>query len=287
MPILAHTVMDLLENLAPMREEGASIALVPTMGALHDGHKALMEVAKQLADKVVVSIFVNPKQFGADEDFGRYPVTPETDIEIMESAGVDLAWVPQVKDIYPDGFATTIRVAGVSEGLCGAYRPGHFDGVCTVVSKLLATTLPDIAIFGEKDYQQLCVIRRMVADLMVPVEILGVETIREADGLAFSSRNKYLNANERDIAPALHKVLNSTADKILAGTPVGVALEEGKAALGNAGFSQVEYLELRAEDSLQPLATFDETTPARLLAAAHVGKTRLIDNITLGEWDDE
>jgi pantoate--beta-alanine ligase len=286
MPQLTHTVMDLLESLAPLREEGHSIALVPTMGALHDGHKALMEVAKQLADKVVVSIFINPKQFNAEDDLRNYPVSPEADIELMESAGVDIAWLPQPRDIYPEGFATTIRVAGVSDGLCGAYRPGHFDGVCTVVAKLLGTVLPDMAIFGEKDYQQLCVVRRMVADLMIPVEIMGVETIREADGLAYSSRNRHLTQDERDIAPALHRVLDETSHKIQQGSPVGRALEEGKAALSKAGFTTIEYLELREEDSLQPLASLEPGVPARLLAAAYLGKTRLIDNVALGETAD-
>jgi pantoate--beta-alanine ligase len=268
-----------LELLNDWRGQGQSIALVPTMGALHAGHGALMNEAKQIADKVVVSIFINPKQFGQNEDFARYPVTPEDDIALMQSVGVDAAWVPTADEIYPSGFATNIHVAGISEGLCGAHRPGHFDGVATVVSKLLHVVLPDVAIFGEKDYQQLCVIQRMVADLALPIEIMGMATIREADGLALSSRNRYLSAEQRTQAAALYAVLRETEAMLRAGVSVGKATEEGKVMLAKRGFSKVEYLEYRAENDLTPLAQF--TQPSRLLAAAWLGNTRLIDNIEI------
>lgn len=285
MPEIRNTVIDLLHALAEWREAGETIAFVPTMGALHDGHRALMEVARELADRVVVSIFVNPKQFGANEDLARYPVTPENDIKIMSEAGVDLVWVPQVEDVYPEGFATSIHVAGITEILCGAHRPGHFDGVATVVAKLLNVVLPHIALFGEKDYQQLCVVRRLVADLAIPVEIIGVETIREADGLALSSRNRYLSAEERAKAPALAQTLNQVEAMFKAGVSIPKALEEGHAMLTRAGFTRIDYLEYRSEDTLQPLTHYER--PSRLLAAAWLGNTRLIDNFAIREPDAE
>jgi len=283
MPKICTSIPDLLTALAPWREAGESIAFVPTMGALHSGHHALMDVAHELADRVVVSIFVNPRQFGANEDFGRYPITPEADIKLMHEAGVDLAWVPQVEDMYPEGYATSIHVAGLSGALCGLHRPGHFDGVATVVAKLLNVLLPHVAVFGEKDYQQLCIVRRLVADLAIPVEIIGMETIREADGLALSSRNRYLSVDDRKKAPALHATLQAVRAKMKTGMPVQQALAEGKAMLMAAGFTAIDYLEYCEEDTLQPLAEFG--TLSRLLAAVWLVNTRLIDNIAIEEDD--
>lgn len=282
---IVNNIPDLLEALAPWRMAGERVAFVPTMGALHAGHQALMDAAHEVADKVIVSVFVNPKQFGPNEDYARYPVTPAEDMQVLAQAGVELVWVPSVEDIYPEGFATTIHVAGVSEGLCGAYRPGHFDGVATVVAKLFSYVLPHVALFGEKDYQQLCVIRRLVADLAFPIEIYGVSTVRENDGLALSSRNRYLSMDERAKAPALHRALQDAAAMLKAGVSVPKALDEAKAALARGGFTKVEYLEYRAEDSLQPLTEY--APQSRLLVAAWLGNTRLIDNIPLEIPDAE
>ena len=261
---------------AAWRRSGARIALVATMGALHEGHAALIRAARADADRVVVSIFVNPRQFGPNEDFARYPRDEAKDVAFAATAGADLIYAPAVEAMYPQGYATTVSVAGLTEGLCGAHRPGHFDGMATVVSKLFLQTMPDITFFGEKDYQQLLIVRRLVADLDMSVDIRAVPTIREADGLALSSRNRFLTPEERVIAPRLAATLQRMAVQ-LANAPKAVAmvLAEGCASLEVAGFV-VEYLELRDAVTLAPCAPGGN--PARLLVAARLGATRLIDN---------
>ena len=269
----------LRQTVHDWRVAGERIALVPTMGALHAGHLQLVKEAKEKANRVIVSMFVNPTQVGPNEDFSRYPRPLEKDLGLLREVGAHGVWLPTVEEMYPAGFATNIHVGGVSEGLCGAARPGHFDGVATVVAKLLLQVMPDVALFGEKDYQQLCVIKRFVADLNLQVNIVGVPIVREADGLALSSRNQYLSESERAIAPVLHQQLQTASAALKAGKSHADALEGAKAAIVRAGFSKVDYLELRAEDSLAPLSAYQP--PARLLVAAWLGKTRLIDNIAI------
>jgi len=276
LPIL-RSVAALRGEVAQWRREGLRISFVPTMGALHDGHLSLVAAGLREADRVVVSIFVNPTQFGPNEDFAAYPRTEAADVAKLEGAGAHAVYAPSVEEMYPAGASTTVTVAGVSEGLCGTFRPGHFAGVATVVAKLLNQAQPDVALFGEKDYQQLQVIRRLVADLDIPVAIRGVPTLREADGLAMSSRNAYLSPEERATAPALHRVLQETAAKLRAGAEADAATREGIAAILAAGFGSVDYLELRAADTLEPLARLDR--PGRLIVAARLGRARLIDNI--------
>lgn len=262
--------------VAGWRGAGEALALVPTMGALHEGHLALVAEAKRIARRVVVSIFVNPTQFGPTEDFSRYPRDVAADLSALAGAGADAAWTPDVAAMYPAGFATRIEVAGLTEGLCGPLRPGHFSGVATVVTKLLNQVQPDIALFGEKDFQQLQVIRRVVADLDMATEIRGVPTIREADGLALSSRNRYLTPEERRSAPRLHAVLADIAGKARDGGPVAGPVAQGVAALEEAGFT-VQYVTVSDAATLAPVERV--TGPARVLAAAYLGRTRLIDNV--------
>lgn len=249
---------------------------MPTMGALHAGHMALVEEARRRSQFVVASLFVNPRQFGENEDFARYPRREEEDRALLERHGCDLLWLPAVEDIYPPGFSTRVSVAGVSERWEGEARPGHFDGVATVVARLLLAVQPDLAIFGEKDFQQLAVIRRMVTDLGLRVEIVAAPTVRDTDGLALSSRNAYLTAEDRSRATALPRALAGAAEAILGGQPVRPALEEGRRALLEAGFSSVDYFALVDSDTLEPL---DAVGRMRLIAAATIGSTRLIDNI--------
>ncbi len=277
---IAENKAALTSCLGVLRRQGKRIALVPTMGALHAGHASLIRYAKSHADAVAVSIFVNPKQFGAGEDFSRYPRTFDSDLALLTAEGADIAYVPDVADMYAKNAVTCIHVPGISEGLCGVDRPGHFDGVALVVTKLLLRMLPDVAVFGEKDYQQLMVIRRLVADLDIPVEILGAPIIREADGLALSSRNRYLAESERKIAPLLYQVLNRTA-AYLRQHPYNVdnALAVAAYDLSHQAFDAVHYVELRAAESFTPLAVLD--APARLLAAVRIGNTRLIDNVAV------
>ena len=263
--------------LIALRAGGKSLALVPTMGALHAGHLALIEEARRKADRVVATIFVNPLQFGANEDLGRYPRQEEKDAAMLAEAGCDLLWLPAAEDMYPPGFATTVSVKGLSERWEGEARPGHFDGVATVVAKLLCAVRPDIALFGEKDFQQLAVIRRMAQDLQLGVEVLGVETVRDEDGLALSSRNAYLSADERGRAVELPRALNDAAEQIRSGVPVGEALAGAKERLKAAGFSRIDYVALVNALTLQPLDR--PGGPMRLIAAAVIGSTRLIDNI--------
>ncbi|SRR5579859_695905 len=275
-PIL-RSVASLRVQVAQWRKAGLRVAFVPTMGALHEGHLSLVKAGLAEADRVVVSIFVNPTQFGPNEDFAAYPRTEEADVAKLEGAGAHAVYAPSVEEMYPAGAATTVHVAGVSDGLCGTFRPGHFDGVATVVSKLLNQAQPEIALFGEKDFQQLQVIRRLVKDLDIPVAVRGVPTLREADGLAMSSRNAYLSPEERATAPALHRALSEAAAKLQAGAEADPVLQDGIAAILAAGFGSVDYLELRAAEDLLPLARLDR--PARLIVAARLGRARLIDNI--------
>ncbi|WP_417617309.1 pantoate--beta-alanine ligase [Parasphingorhabdus sp.] len=267
----------LRDALAEFRKAGSRIGLVPTMGALHAGHMRLVEVAMEQCDAVVASIFVNPTQFGEGEDLDAYPRQEAADAALLEAAGVELLWAPTADQMYPAGYATIISVGGISDGLCGAARPGHFDGVATVVAKLFNQVRPDAAFFGEKDYQQLAVIRRMACDLDFTHDIVGVQTVRDPDGLALSSRNAYLTKEQRTNAVALPDAMRDAAGAIAAGGNVATILEEAKSRLLASGFHKIDYLELRDANTLAVLDDF--TQPARLFAAAHIGRTRLIDNI--------
>ncbi|HEY1124695.1 MAG TPA: pantoate--beta-alanine ligase [Sphingobium sp.] len=269
----------LRRGLASLRDDGGHVAMVPTMGALHAGHMSLVTEAQRRAARVVVSIFVNPTQFGPNEDLSAYPRREAEDAAMLREAGVDILWAPSVEAMYPDGFRTSIRVAGLSDELDGAHRPGHFDGVATVVAKLFGQVRPDIACFGEKDWQQLAIIRRLVADLDLGVEIVGVPTARDPDGLALSSRNAYLSPTEREEALALPQALNEAAAAIRSGADIALALAEAHDAIRAGGFESVDYVELRDAATLKRIESLD--APARLLAAARIGRTRLIDNIAV------
>ena len=274
---IVRSVAELRARVAAWHAAGERVGLIPTMGALHEGHQELIRAAGRACARKVVTIFVNPRQFGPNEDFARYPRQEEADQIRAADAGADLIFAPGVGEMYPDGYATSISVSGVSDGLCGAHRPGHFAGVATVVGKLLIQAGADEAFFGEKDYQQLQVVRRLVRDLDIPVRITGVPTVREADGLALSSRNVYLSAGQRALAPLLAHTLNEMARRIAAGAPIAATLAEGLSGLRGAGFDEVEYLEARDAVSLVPITAL--TAPGRLLVAARLGKTRLIDNV--------
>lgn len=274
-----HDRPTLTQTLKDFRRAGNSVALVPTMGALHDGHMALVAEARRRADRVVVSIFVNPRQFGPNEDYAAYPRRVEADSAKLVAAGVDVLWMPDVAEMYPDGFATNIRVAGLPDRLCGAARPGHFDGVATVVAKLFNQVRPDVALFGEKDWQQLAIIRRMSADLDMDIDIIGFPTQREDDGLALSSRNAYLDPQERAAALALPRALGQAATALEKGADIPQTLAAIAPALTSAGFFEVDYVELVDAETLTPLDRLDR--PARLLAAARIGKARLIDNLAV------
>ncbi|MEO0398895.1 MAG: pantoate--beta-alanine ligase [Pseudomonadota bacterium] len=275
---LARTLVDLRETVAKWRADGETIGFVPTMGALHAGHLSLVEAAARAADRVVVSIFVNPSQFAPHEDFDAYPRTEETDLAALHASACALAYLPDVSTIYPEGFQTSINVSEISKGLCGATRPHFFGGVATVVCKLLNQCAPDVAVFGEKDFQQLLVIRRMARDLDLPVEILGAPIVREDDGLALSSRNAYLGEKDRAIAGQLNMILAHTAEMILSGDDVATVLNEARTTLLNAGVEAVDYLELRRNDDLTPVSARPQKGEARLFLAAYVGGVRLIDN---------
>jgi pantoate--beta-alanine ligase len=275
---IARRADDLARRVEAWRGQGRRIALVPTMGALHDGHLALIAAARGVADRVVASIFVNPSQFAPGEDFDRYPRQEAEDAALLEGAGCDLLFAPPVAEIYPAGFATTVTVAGLSDDLCGALRPGHFAGVATVVARLLLLCRPDVALFGEKDYQQLAVIRRMASDLAIGIDIRGVATVRDPDGLALSSRNRYLSPAERAVAPALHRVLTEVAEGLRAGGAAESLCRQAAAALLAAGFAAIDYVAVRDADNLAPAARLGDR-PLRILAAARLGSARLIDNI--------
>jgi pantoate--beta-alanine ligase len=275
---VARSVADLRAQVKDWRKDGLSIGLVPTMGALHDGHLSLVDLVKTKADRAIVSIFVNPTQFAPHEDLAAYPRTEAADAEKLSGRG-DLIFAPTVSEMYPDGFSTTVSVAGVTAPLEGEARPTHFAGVATIVSKLLLQALPDIAAFGEKDWQQLQVIRRMVADLDIPVEILGGPILRERDGLAMSSRNVYLSATERQAAGRLNIILRETAAQVADGALISKATEDGARRILALGFDHVDYLEVRHAATLEAFASGRVETGARILVAAKIGSTRLIDNM--------
>lgn len=280
-PRVVKTVKALREALADWRKKKAPIALVPTMGALHSGHISLVALAKKSAKKVVVSIFVNPTQFGPNEDFSRYPRTIEADLDKLTAAGADLVFMPDPKEIYPDGFSTMLKPTGpAAVGLDDKFRPGHFDGVATVVAKLFTSVMPDIAIFGNKDYQQLQVIKTMARDLHLPVKVIGAPIVREKDGLALSSRNVYLSPSERAAAPVLHQVLKESAKAIAAGEDPETVLNRGRAKVVSAGF-KLDYFEARDAGTLAKLTPQQARPKLRLLIAAKIGKTRLIDNLAV------
>ncbi|PWR18462.1 pantoate--beta-alanine ligase [Zavarzinia aquatilis] len=276
---VARSVASLRQTVADWRKAGLRIGFVPTMGALHAGHLSLVERAKERADRVVVSIFVNPTQFGPSEDFSKYPRQEASDAARLAAFGVDLLYSPSVAEMYPAGAATTVSVGIVTERLEGVFRPTHFDGVATVVAKLLNQVQPHVAVFGEKDYQQLLVVKRLVSDLDIDSEIVPGPTVREADGLAMSSRNAYLSDEDRAIAASLPATLNFVATQLRSGVDAAPILEAGRIRLMKAGFREVQYLDLADASTLAPLERADR--PARLLVAALVGATRLIDNMAV------
>ncbi|WP_415400709.1 pantoate--beta-alanine ligase [Tateyamaria sp. SN3-11] len=275
-PIL-RTLAELREMTRGWHRAGETIGVVPTMGALHDGHLSLVARAKELSDRVIVTIFVNPKQFNNAQDLENYPRTEHEDARKLERFAVDAIYVPDGAQMYPDGFATNISVAGLTNVLCGAHRAGHFDGVATVVTKLFTQTSADLAFFGEKDFQQLQVVRRLARDLDLGVEVVGCPTIREMDGLAMSSRNLLLSDQARSRASALNDVMEDMAEALGQGASMGDLLPDATARLATAGFSDIDYLEMRTNDTLRLIETASE--PARLFAAAYMAGVRLIDNI--------
>ncbi len=275
---IVRTVRDLRTRVAAWRKAGETVALVPTMGAIHAGHLSLVTLAKTQADRVVTSLFVNPLQFGPREDFHAYPRDESRDATALTAAGSELLYAPEASEMYPPHFSTKVSVGDLTEDLCGASRPNHFDGVATVVTKLLLQCAPDKAIFGEKDYQQLLVIKRLVRDLNIPVEITGGPIVREDDGLALSSRNAYLSPPERALAPILHRTIRQVALELEQGCGADAAAEAGRFKLEAAGF-RVDYVAVRDPDTLKPL--HGPVKAARVLAAVHLGKTRLIDNVPM------
>lgn len=278
-----RSVGDLRQAVATWRRGDHSVGLVPTMGGLHDGHLGLVRRARADCRRTVATLFVNPRQFAPDEDFADYPRREAADAALLEAEGVDLMFAPARAEMYPDGFTTTISVPDLNRGLCADSRPHFFDGVATVVAKLLIQCLPDAAYFGEKDYQQLQVIRRLARDLDLPVRIEGVATVREPDGLALSSRNAYLTVDERGVAPALHRAMVRTVEKLTGGAPPPEALARCRDEILAAGFASVDYVALVDAETLEPLDAVDAAgaRPARLLAAAWLGNARLIDNLAV------
>ena len=278
-PETIRTIRELRSRVGAWRKDAFSIGMVPTMGALHRGHLALIETAQKQCDRVIVTLFVNPTQFAPTEDLSAYPRDEEADRQKLAALGVDVLFAPSTVEMYPDGFELKVTIGGPSAGLETDFRPNHFAGVATIVAKLLTAGLPDRAYFGEKDYQQLLVVKKLVRDLNLPTEIVGCPTMREADGLAMSSRNGYLNAEQRSRAPALYAALQDIAKRIRGGGDSLSALAAGRTSLANAGFS-VDYLELRNADTLAPISDA-KAGSVRLLVAAKLGKTRLIDNIAV------
>ena len=274
------TVAELRKIVARWRKAGERVAVIPTMGALHEGHLELVRRAQRKAERTVTSIFVNPAQFAPTEDFDKYPRTFEDDLAKLKGVGCDLVWAPRKDEMYPGGFATRIVPAGAAEGLETDFRPHFFGGVATVCTKLFTQTGADFAMFGEKDYQQLCVIRQIVRDLNLPLEIVGVPTVREPDGLAMSSRNRYLSADQRARAITIHHVITKVADAAGKGRGLEKAIEDGHAALTTAGFRQIDYVAVRDAETLKEWSK-KAGRPGRVLAAAWLGETRLIDNIAV------
>ena len=276
---IVRTVAEMRSHVSMWRREGLSVALVPTMGSLHAGHLSLMTVGKERSDRVIATIFVNPLQFAPNEDFETSPRREDSDIQKLVEEAIDLLFAPDVNEMYRPDATTTINVGGLTDCLCALSRPGFFDGVATVVTKLLLQALPDIAIFGEKDYQQLLVIKRLATDLDIPVEIIGAPTIREEDGLALSSRNVYLDTKSRSIAPSMYNILTQYASDISNGNDIKKSLQLAKQNMQKSGFEKIEYLDLRSSQTLQ--ACNDIKRPSRLFAAAWLGSTRLIDNLAI------
>lgn len=278
MTVVVETIAALRAQVRAWRAEGLKVALVPTMGALHDGHVSLMRAALERADRCVVSIFVNPRQFAPTEDLDKYPRQLALDLDRLEKAGVHLAFTPGVDEVYPQGFATSISVGGPSAGLETDFRPAFFDGVATVVGKLFIQSEPDLAVFGEKDYQQLCVVKKLVQDLNLPVDVVGSPTIRDGEGLAMSSRNAYLSAAELDIARQLNKVLRKAASALEGGAGEAATMATARQQILDAGFDVVDYVEARESVTLAP---WQKDRDGRVLVAARLGKTRLIDNVEI------
>ncbi|MGR3516743.1 pantoate--beta-alanine ligase [Sulfitobacter pontiacus] len=279
-PEIIRTLVELRSKVAGWKAAGESVAVVPTMGALHQGHLSLVRAAKEACDRVIVTIFINPKQFNNPEDYKNYPRTEEEDARKLIALKADVVYVPDGDQMYPNGFATTVSVEGITQGLCGAHRAGHFDGVATIVTKLFTQTQADKAFFGEKDYQQLQVVTRLARDLDLPIEVNGCPTIREEDGLAMSSRNLLLSDRARTWAPELHRAMEEMSEGLLAGGDLETLRAAAVSRVERAGFTQVEYLDLRSADQLELMTT--PNRPARLLAAAWLAGVRLIDNIAVG-----
>ncbi|MEH6675291.1 MULTISPECIES: pantoate--beta-alanine ligase [unclassified Sulfitobacter] len=279
-PQIIRTLTELRSKVAGWKAAGESVAVVPTMGALHQGHLSLVRAGKEVCDRVIVTIFINPKQFNNPDDYKNYPRTEEEDARKLISLKADVVYVPDGAQMYPDGFATTVSVDGITQGLCGAHRAGHFDGVATIVTKLFTQTQADKAFFGEKDYQQLQVVTRLARDLDLPIEVVGCPTIREEDGLAMSSRNLMLSDRARTWAPELHRAMEEMSEGLRAGGDLEALRAVAVKRIERAGFTQVEYLDLRSADRLELMTTPDR--PARLLAAAWLAGVRLIDNIAVG-----
>ncbi len=277
--VTVRDVDSMRQRIRSWKKAGLSVALVPTMGALHRGHIVLMERAHAMAERVIATIFVNPTQFGPTEDLSAYPRREAQDFEMLEKAGVHMLYAPTAAVMYPKDFSTSVHVSGLTDVLCGPLRPGHFDGVATVVTKLLLQAQPDIALFGEKDFQQLAVIRRLTTDLNIPVDIIGVPTVRESDGLAMSSRNAYLTTEERAQAPALYRAISEAAQHIANGINPARATEDAKAKILSAGFRSIDYVDARHAETLALLRPGEK--PARVFAAAYLGRARLIDNVEI------
>lgn len=274
---VVRTLKELRKQVAKWREADKSIALVPTMGALHAGHLSLVKLARKEADRTIVSIFVNPTQFGPNEDLARYPRDEAGDLAKLREAEADLVWAPSANEMYPDGFSTAIVAGSAADDLEGAFRPQHFGGVATVCCKLFSQTTADYAIFGEKDYQQLCVLRQMVRELNLPIKVIGAQTKREKDGLALSTRNAYLSEAERKIAPELYAAISDLAEDVGHGADITASIANAKRRLATAGFTKVDYVDVRDAESLKAVETYT-IFPLRVLAAAWLGETRLIDN---------
>ncbi len=274
---IVRSISDLRRLTGNWRQEGKKGAIVPTMGALHAGHLSLVQAARAKADEVLVTIFLNPKQFNNLDDLKNYPKTEAADIAKLKEAGVSAVFIPPATEMYPDGFNTTVSVGGLTDGLCGEKRPGHFEGVATVVAKLFLQSGADLAFFGEKDFQQLQIIRKLARDLDIPTEVVGCPTVREEDGLAMSSRNALLSSHERQVAPRLASILSETVEKISAETNLQALLDEARSDILASGFREVEYLELRSEEDLRLVESIN--SPMRLFVAAWLGQTRLIDNM--------